>query len=80
MQLSDAVRRARKERLHEIQWTSPNPPGGYQDEYEREYRIHSHSHSHSRHDDRRKRHHGDERVVEREREISYEHRGSRGYR
>jgi len=77
VQLSDAVRRARKERLHEIQWTGT---GGYQDEYEREYRIHSHSHSHSRHDDRRKRHHGDERVVEREREISYEHRGSRGYR
>jgi len=72
VQLSDAVRRARKDR-HEIKWS-----GGYPDEYEREYRIHSHSHSHSRHDDRHKRYHGDERVVERE--ISYEHRGSRGYR
>ncbi|KAK1837089.1 hypothetical protein QBC39DRAFT_3035 [Podospora conica] len=79
VQLSDAVRRARKDRLHEIQWSG----GGYQDEYEREYRIHSHSHSHShsRPDERRsKRYHGDERVVEREREVSYETRGSRGYR
>jgi len=79
VQLSDAVRRARKDRLHEIQWH-----GGYKDDHEREYHLHAHSHSHShsrpRYEERRKRY-DDERVVEREREISYEHRGgSRGYR
>lgn len=77
VQLSDAVRRARKERLHEIQWQS-----GYPEEYEREYRIHAHSHRHGDDSRHRSRHHrhgsSDERIVERE--ISYEHRGSSRYR
>jgi len=69
VQLSDAIRRARKERkerIAEIQWER-----GYQDDWDREYRIHSHSHHH--HDGRRKRHEDDDY------EITYESRGSRHY-
>ncbi|KAK5663171.1 hypothetical protein OQA88_6588 [Cercophora sp. LCS_1] len=75
VQLSDAVRRARKDRITEIQWERER---GYQDEWDREYRVHAHTHHHhvdasaSRH----RRRHGDDRIVESE--VTYE-RGGKYY-
>jgi len=73
VQLSDAVRQARKDRVHEIQWQR----GGYGDEWDREYRIHAHSHHHhdGNHSHSRRRRHEDDRTTE----ITYEHRGSKHY-
>jgi len=71
VQLSDAIRQARKDRLHEIKWER-----SYQNEWDREYRVHAHSHHH--HDtSRRRRYHDDDRVTE----VTYEHnhRGSKHY-
>ncbi|KAK0729996.1 hypothetical protein B0H67DRAFT_478186 [Lasiosphaeris hirsuta] len=69
VQLSDAVRRARKDRVHEIQWERE-----YRDEWDREYRHHHHSHSHGRHRPRFEEH-----IVESE--VAYETgRPSRSYR
>ncbi|KAK1750226.1 hypothetical protein QBC47DRAFT_122285 [Echria macrotheca] len=67
VQLSDAVRRARKDRITEIQWER-----GYQDDWDREYRVHAHSHHH--HDGGRRRRYEDDRYSE----ISYE-RDTRRY-
>lgn len=68
VQLSDAVRRARKDRVKEIQWERE-----YRDEMDREYRYHHHHQGHSR--SRSK--YDNETTVD----VSYEHnhRGSRGY-
>jgi len=68
VQLSDAIRQARKDRAREIQWER-----SYKDEWDREYRIHAHSHHH--HDGGRRRRHDDDRTTE----ITYEHRGSGHY-
>lgn len=58
VQMSDNIRRRRKDRVREIQWERE-----YRDEWERE-RHHHHHHSHSRH--RRPKWDEDERIVERE--------------
>lgn len=62
VQLSDAVRRARKDRVREIQWERE-----YYDELGRERNHHHHHHHH------RSRRHQDESTVE----VSYEKRSSR---
>ena len=58
VQLSDSIRRARKERAKEIQWERE-----WRNEWEREHR-HSHSHSNHRHKHRHSR--SIDRVEERE--------------
>ncbi|KAK0703570.1 hypothetical protein B0T26DRAFT_681228 [Lasiosphaeria miniovina] len=74
VQLSDAIRKARKDRAYEIQWER-EVRDGYRDEYrETDYHIHAHKHRHSESQSR----YDDDRVVERE--VVYENRPSRGYR
>ncbi|KAK3335426.1 hypothetical protein B0T19DRAFT_7873 [Cercophora scortea] len=66
VQLSEAIRRARKDRAREIQWERE-----YRDDYDRDYHAHVHRHRHSVDQ------YDDERIVERE--IVYENRPSRSY-